>query len=569
VRHGKLLGLDRPFLADAADTVIELMSGHYHELAARRDHVVEILSLEERKFSQTLNVGLQLLTDLLDQYQREGRHVVPGADAFRLYDTHGFPLELTEEVAAERGMTVDLEGFNAAMQRQQQQSKQLDAFAREREEEAWTALAATVNPTVFTGYTEAQGTSRIVALMTDAELQETIGSPQEGAIVLAETPFYAESGGQIGDRGLITTATGTFQVLDTRRPVPTLIVHYGRMIEGYLRTGTQAEAAIDIARRTDTRKNHSATHLLHRALKDLLGEQVQQAGSLVEPERLRFDFNFQRALTAAEIRAIDHLVNEWIRANFPVITDVMPYQEAIKTGAMALFSEKYGDHVRVVTMGTSKELCGGTHVAATGQIGVYVTTQETSIAAGIRRIEALTGRGAEEYLRRRSEAVATLASRLQTTPDALPDRVEQLLQELAAARKQLAQYQRESAHRIAAELASRPLTVADVPVVAARVEAPDDRALREQSDLIRSRLGPGVIVLGSALGDRASFVVSVHPELTGRGLHAGKIAAAVGERLHGKGGGRPDSAQGGGRDVSRLSEALRTVPEVVAAQLHQ
>jgi len=568
VRHGKLLGLDRPFLADAADTVIELMAGHYHELAARRDHIIEILSLEERKFGQTLNVGLQLLTEMLDRYQHEGRHVVPGEDAFRLYDTHGFPLELTAEVAAERSMTVDIDGFNAAMQRQQQQSKQLDVFAREREEETWTTLAAQVAPTVFTGYTENRGTSAIIGLMADGALQETISAPQEAAVVLAETPFYAESGGQIGDRGLISTETGTFEVRDTRRPVPTLIVHYGRMIEGHLRTGTRAEAAIDVQRRTDTRKNHSATHLLHRALKDLLGEQVQQAGSLVEPERLRFDFNYQRALTADEVRAIDRRVNEWVRANFPVITEIMPYPEAISMGAMALFSEKYGDRVRVVTMGTSKELCGGTHVRATGDIGVYVTTQETSIAAGVRRIEALTGRGAEEYLRSRSETVAALASRLQTTPEALEHRVDQLLQELTTARKRIVQYQRERARRLAEQLAARPVTIKDIPVVAAQVEAPDDRALREQSDLIRSRLGPGVIVLGSMLGDRASFVVSVHPELTGRGLHAGKIAAAVGERLHGKGGGRPDSAQGGGRDVSRLAEALRAVPEVVAAQVN-
>lgn len=569
VRHGRLLGLDRPFLADAADTVIALMAGHYHELAARRDHIVEILSLEERKFGQTLNVGLQLLSELLDQYQRKGWHVVPGEDAFKLYDTHGFPLELTQEVAAERGMTVDLEGFNAAMRRQQEQSKRLDIFRRQREEDVWTRLAKEVAPTEFIGYTETRGTSKIVSLMAESVLQETISAPQEGAVLLAETPFYAESGGQIGDRGVIKTETGTFEVLDTRRPVPSLIVHYGRMIEGHLRVGAQAAAAIDVQRRTDTRKNHSATHLLHRALKDLLGEQVQQAGSLVEPERLRFDFTFQRALTAAEIRAIDHLVNEWIRADFPVITEIMPYQEAINSGAIALFSEKYGDLVRVVTMGKSKELCGGTHVSATGQIGIYVTTQETSIAAGVRRIEALTGRGAEEYLWRHKEIVMALASQLQTGPDMLADRVEQLQRELAATRRQLAQYRRESARHIAEELASRPVKIKDIPVIAAQVEAPDDQALREQSDLIRSRLGPGVIVLGSALGDRASFVVSVHPELTRRGLHAGKIAEAVGERLHGKGGGRPDSAQGGGRDVSRLSEALRTVPDVVAAQLGQ
>jgi len=567
VRHGKLLGLDKPFLAEAADTVINLMKGHYTELAERRDQIVEVLSHEERKFGQTLSLGLQLLNEVLDNQQKLGENVVPGEVAFRLYDTHGFPLELTQEVAAERDMLVDVVGFEGAMQRQQERSKQPEVFAREREEETWGQLAARVPPTEFTGYGGTMGASRIVALMAENELQDAISAPQIAAVVLEGTPFYAESGGQIGDRGTLSNPTGTFEVLDTRRPVPNLIVHYGRMIEGHLRVGSEAQAEVNVSRREDTMRNHSATHLLHRALKEILGEQVQQKGSLVEPERLRFDFNHPRALTDEEVQHINRLVNEWIRNDFHVETAIMPLQEALTTGAMHLFGEKYGEQVRVVTMGRSKELCGGTHCHATGQIGIYLTTQEVGIAAGIRRIEALTGRAAEAHLTGRTQTVDALAAKLQTSSDALETRVDQLVQDLAAARRRLAQLDREAAREEANQLASAPKTVSGIPVVAAEVSASDDKTLREMGDQIRSRLGSGVVVLAAALENRVAFIVGVTPDLTKKGLNAGKIAAAVGERLGGKGGGRPDSGQGGGKDRERLPHALTAVTEIVQAHL--
>ncbi len=567
VRHGKLLGLDKPFLADAADTVINLMKGHYSELEQRRDQIVEILSHEERKFGQTLSLGLQILNEVLDDLQREGENVVPGEAAFKLYDTHGFPLELTQEVAAERGMLVDITGFEGAMQRQQERSKQPAVFAREREEETWAQLAARVPPTEFTGYAGTMGASRIVALMADNELQDTISAPQIAAVVLEKTPFYAESGGQIGDRGTLSSPTGTFEVLDTRRPVPNLIVHFGRIVEGHLRMGAEVRAEVNASRREDTMRNHSATHLLHRALKEVLGEQVQQKGSLVEPERLRFDFNHPRALTAEELRQIDRLVNEWIRNDYHVETEILPLQQALTTGAMHLFGEKYGDQVRVVTMGRSKELCGGTHCHDTGQIGIYVTTQETSIAAGIRRIEALTGRAAEEYLIGRSQIVDSLAAKLQTSPDALETRVDQTLQDLAAVRRRLDQMERAAARVEANQLASAPKMVSGIPVVATQVSASDEKTLREMGDQIRSRLGSGVVVLAAPLESRVAFIVGVTPDLTKRGLNAGQIATAVGERLGGKGGGRPDLAQGGGKDREKLPEALQAVEEIVQAYL--
>ncbi|HEY7349615.1 MAG TPA: alanine--tRNA ligase [Ktedonobacterales bacterium] len=567
VRHGKLLGLDNPFLAEAADTVINLMAGHYTELAQRRDQIVEILSHEERKFGQTLSLGLQLLNEVLDDLQKRGEQVVPGEAAFKLYDTHGFPLELTQEVAAERGMLVDIIGFEGAMQRQQERSKQPEVFAREREEETWGQLAERVPPTEFTGYGGTMGASRIVAMIAENTLQDTISAPQIAAVALDQTPFYAESGGQIGDRGTLSSPTGIFEVLDTRRPVPNLIVHYGRMIEGHLRVGSEARAEVNVLRREDTIRNHSATHLLHRALKEVLGEQVQQKGSLVEPERLRFDFNHPRALTVVEVRRIERLVNEWIRNDYHVETAILPLQEALTTGAMHLFGEKYGDQVRVVTMGRSKELCGGTHCHATGQIGIYVTTQETSIAAGIRRIEALTGRAAEEHLIGRTQTLDALAAKLQTSPDALETRLEQVVQDLAAARRRLAQLDREAAREEANQLASAPKMVSGIPVVAAHVSASDDKTLREMGDQIRSRLGSGLVVLAATLENRVAFIVAVTPDLTKRGLNAGKIAAVVGERLGGKGGGRPDSAQGGGKDSEQLPQALQAVTQIVQDSL--
>ena len=569
VRHGKLLGLDRPFLAEAADTVIELMGGHYHELVARRDQIVDVLSMEERKFSQTLSAGMRLLGELLDELERRGERQVPGAEAFKLYDTHGFPLELTQEVAAERGMTVDVASYQSAMLQQQEQSKHPDVFTRKGEEETWTGLTKALPATEFTGYSATAGSSPIVAIVADGQPADDVSAPQRAALVLAATPFYAEAGGQVGDRGVIGGPTGAFQVEDTQRPVPGLIVHYGRMIEGHLRVGAEVHAQVDAGRRLHTMRNHSATHLLHRALKDVLGDQVHQQGSLVAPDRLRFDFNHPRPLSEEELRAIESAVNNWVLDDLLVRTEIMPYREALATGAMALFSEKYGDLVRVVTMGPSKELCGGTHCSATGQVGVYVVTQETSIAAGVRRIEALSGTGAMRHLRRRSDLVATLADRLQTAPDpdSIAARVDQLQEELDEMKRRLAQLRRGQVREEAALLAASPARVGDVTIVAAAVSVPDERALRDMADAVRSRLGSGVVLLAAELDGQARFMVTADEALTKRGVHAGKIAQAVGERLGGRGGGRPESAQGGGREVGHLQEAVASVPEVVAAQL--
>ena len=564
VRHGKLLGLDKPFLSEAADTVINLMKDHYVELGLQRNRIVEILSLEEKKFNQTLNAGLALLTNLIEELKTEHKTVIPGDDAFKLYDTHGFPLELTQEVAAEQELTVDVPGFEQAMERQQERSRRTTAFAQGRDDNALTELLQRLGPTEFTGYDGVTGSSKIVGLVVDGQEVESISAPQQALVLLDATPFYAESGGQIGDRGDISGPMGVFSVGDTRRPLKGLIVHYGQLTEGYMRVGESVQANVVGQRREDTMRNHSATHLLHKALRDLIGPSVEQRGSLVEPERLRFDFTCPRPLTPSELAQIDEQINRWIRADFSVDTTIMPLQEALTTGAMALFGEKYDEFVRVVSMGSSTELCGGTHVRATGQIGLYITVQETSIAAGIRRIEALTGRGAEAYLRRRNGLLESVAATLQTQPDTLGARVEQLVQELASARRQVAQFQRNAAQQEAELVAQRAQDVAGVKVVAASVDAPDDKVLREMGDMVRSRLSPsGVVVLASNFADRVGIQVNVDAALTRRGLHAGKIAGMVGERLGGRGGGRPESAQGGGKNTHALGAALDAVAPFV------
>src|SRR6266446_534868 len=568
VRHGKLLGLDKPFLSEAADTVINLMKSHYVELGLQRDRIVEILSLEEKKFGQTLNAGMYLLNNLLEDLKQRGHTAIPGEEAFKLYDTHGFPLELTQEVAAEHGLTVDVSGFEQSMQRQQERSRAASTFAQERDDEALVEVLKRVGPTEFTGYEGVTGSGKVVGLIVEGVEVDSISAPQEALVVLDKTPFYAESGGQIGDRGDLSGSMGVFQVQDTRRPIKGLIVHYGHISEGYMRVGDEVQANVNAQRREDTMRNHSATHLLHKALRDIIGPQVEQRGSLVEPERLRFDFASPRALTATEIAKVDDQVNRWIRQDLPVITKIMPLKDALETGAMALFGEKYEGEVRVVTMGKSVELCGGTHCSATGQIGLYITTQETSIAAGVRRIEALTGRGAETYLRKRSALVEAISAKLQTQPDMLESRVDQLTQELAIERRQVAQFQREAALRQAEALAQKAQEVSGVPVVATTVDVPDDKVLREMGDMVLKRLGrPGVVVLAGNFGDRVGIQVSVSPELTRRGLHAGKIAGAVGQRLGGRGGGRPESAQGGGKNKAELGAALDMVAKLVKESL--
>jgi alanyl-tRNA synthetase len=570
VRHGKLLGLDRPFLADIATTVINLLGSYYSELQMQQARILEILTLEEKKFSQTLTTGLNLLNDLLANLKMQECTVIPGEEVFKLYDTHGFPIELTQEIAAEQGFTIDTAGFEQSMQRQQERSRAASAstFVQGRDEHALTNVLNRVGPTEFTGYQGLTGSGKVVALVVDGAEVESISAPQQALVILDKTPFYAESGGQIGDRGDLSSTIGNFRVEDTRRPIKGLIVHYGQLTEGHLHVGDNIQASVIEQRREDTIRNHSATHLLHKALRDYLGTQVEQRGSLVEPERLRFDFTSPHGLTTSDLAHIDEQINRWIRANYPVHTKIVPLQDAIASGAMALFGEKYDDMVRVVSMGSSTELCGGTHCASTGQIGLYITAQEASVAAGIRRIEALTGRAAESYLRQRNTTVERLATTLQVQSDQIETRVEQLLQELAITRRQVAQHLHSEAQRQAESVAQHANEIAGILVVAREVNVPDDKILRQMGDMVRDKLKqPSVVALAANLGERIAIQVSVDPSLTKRGLHAGKIAAMLGEHVGGKGGGRPESAQGGGKNKAALGEALGLVVAFVEDNL--
>ncbi len=577
VRHGKLLGLDKPFLSDAADTVIELMKEQYPELVERRSRIVDVLATEERKFSRTLADGLDILEKTLAELEQLGKKEVPGETIFRLFDTHGFPLELTREASEEKGFTLDEKGFYTHMEAQRKKSRNLEKFAIRKDSQIWQEIASTVPPTKFTGYEAIAGSSHVLALIDSEEIQDMIAARQitivgenndtSQMLILQETPFYAESGGQVGDTGQIKGPNGEFAVLDTQRPVSGIIVHIGHMTEGYVKSGDTVTTTVHAERREDTRKNHSATHLLHKALKDHFGEAVVQHGSLVEPDRLRFDFNFQRALTDDEITRLDATVNEMIRQNYPVSITLTPLEQAKRSGAMALFGEKYPDPVRVVVMGTSKELCGGTHVSATGQIGVYVTTQETSSSSGVRRIEALTGKGAEELLARRKKQVEYLADKLQTQPEMVTQKIEQLTQEMTEMRKELKRYRQNALIEEAERLAKEAQQVQHAHVVTAMVKKADISALHVISDHLRTKLGAAVVALASGSEDGAVFIVTVSQELTRQGIHAGKIAEQLATKIGGKGGGKPEAAQGGGKSTANLPEALQETHTFIAKQL--
>ncbi|MER3404272.1 MAG: alanine--tRNA ligase, partial [Chloroflexota bacterium] len=425
IRQGRLLGRAEPFLAPIADVVIQRMGAVYPELVQHRDLIMHTLTQEEQRFGQTLVTGMNLLEQLLDTLAARGEKVVPGEQVFQLYDTYGFPPDLTRDIAQSRGFAIDEEGLRRALERQQERSRAAAGF-RERE-----YLPEIGTRSTFVGYEPPLvRRSRVVGLLKGGQPVERLGAGEEGSVILDETPFYAEAGGQVGDTGELRGPEGTFAVFDTQSPEPGVILHIGRLLTGTLSLHQEVEAAVDVERRLDTMRNHTATHLLHAALRQVLGPHVRQAGSLVHPERLRFDFTHGTALTQEQIEAIERLVNEKIRADLPVEKEVMERETALASGAMALFGEKYGERVRVVTIpGFSKELCGGTHLTHTGEIGLFLITQETSIGAGVRRIEALTGRGAEEFVRRERRVVQRLSATLAAPVEALEERVAQLQDE--------------------------------------------------------------------------------------------------------------------------------------------
>ncbi len=584
--QGRQIGFERPFLAGVIESVIAEMGDAYPELRARRQFILESADAEERQFLRTLAGGIARLNGVVEQVRAAGGTSIPGAEAFLLKDTFGFPLDLTQKIAAEAGLTVDEAGYEAAMASQRERSRAAAKFARGSDAEIWADRG--LPATVFTGYTELAHDATILAIVANGDEVSAAGAGTKVQVVLDRTPFYAESGGQVGDTGTLSHAGGTVRVEDTQRPAPGLTVHYGVVETGRIEVGQTVRAEVDAARRLDIQRNHTATHMLHRALRDVVGEHAAQAGSLVAPDRLRFDFTNNKALEPAQLREIEARVNAWVRADGKVSWEETSYQDAIDRGAIALFGEKYGDRVRMVTIERgngaspvrlagqpeaapfasrdSRELCGGTHVSSTGEIGYVRLVSESSVGSGVRRIEALTGRGAEQWVEAQAQLLRDLAARLGVAPAMVAERVEQLLAEAKERQQELDALRGKLARASVEGLLEQVHRENGVAVLAAQVEVENAARLREMGDWLRDKLGSGVVVLGAVIGDKPQLLTMVTPDLVGQGYHAGQLVKALAAVVGGGGGGRPEMAQAGGRDAAKLPEAIAQAPALVAAQ---
>ena len=577
-RFGKLLGFTGPFLAHTAQAVIDTMGHHYTELVDRAEFIREVITREEERFLATLSVGLSRLDQIIERMRAEESRIVSGEEAFRLYDTYGFPLELTRDAAQERGLMVDEEGFRVAMEAQRERARSAQRFAVGTESELYRRLD--LPRTEFLGYDTCRSEAFVLALVRNGQRVERADAAKASAeadepleaeeieIVLTATPFYPEGGGQVGDTGELRTRDARVVITSTFRPVPDTIVHRGYVQTGSLSEGEHVTATVDEDRRLDIARNHTATHLLHRALRQVLGEHATQSGSLVAPDRLRFDFAHLSALTRDELTRIEAIINEQIRLNRPVTTRILPYEDAVREGAIALFGEKYGDVVRSVRVeGFTNELCGGTHLHASGEIGTFVLLSEASIGSGLRRIEALTGREAASYLRGRLDTLGTMAEMLGARPGEEIERLTALSDELREQRHTLQELQRKLAASSVDSLLDQVAEVRGIRVLAARVDVTEVNTLREMCDHFRDKLGSAVVALGAVIENKPILVVAVTQDLIDRGLHAGKLAGSAAQRMGGGGGGRPNMAQAGGKDASHLAESLGTVPGLVAEML--
>jgi len=561
---GLRLGLDKPFLGEVAAVAVGLMGHVYPELRDRQDFVSRVIELEETGFSDTLKVGLEVLDGIITEVGVKGD--ISGEDAFRLYDTYGLPVELAKEVAAERGLSVDMEGFEQEMAVQRERAKSAQKFDISDEDLAAIAELVSVRETPFVGYDSLEHRSRIIGLLSDGASAEELTEGEEGSIILGSTPFYGEMGGQVGDTGEIRGDSVRFVVSGTVRLTPDIIAHRGRVTEGSLTVGDDVEAVVDGDRRLDIARNHTATHLLQLALRQVLGDEVQQRGSLVAHDHLRFDFSYLTTMLPEETQRVQSIVNERIRQNLGVRAEEMPYKEAIEQGAIALFDEKYGETVRVVKSGEpviSAELCGGTHVLSTGQIGPFLITSESSIGSGLRRIEAVTGRGAEQLIEQRLSELDIIAQAVGGSADEAEKKVSDLVAELEGERKRSLALEREMSRMVAEELLSRAEVVSGVTVLVAEVRPFQQQILREMSDFLRDRLKSAIVVLGTVHGDRPAFLAAVTPDLVEKGYNAGDIVKQVARVTGGGGGGKPTMAQAGGRDIDKLGEALRLVIDLL------
>jgi alanyl-tRNA synthetase len=560
--HGRMVGIDRPFLAVPVGRAIDELVEWHPYLAEKRNRIISVIEDEEHRFLQTLSRGLDIFEDMAQRALRDG-HNLAGSDAFTLYDTHGFPLELTRELAQERGLSVDDEEFERELARQRERARSGRFVAAVgTSPETYVELARSVPASLFTGYEELTTTAAIVAILAEGRPVNRAEAGDEVQVILDRTPFYAESGGQVGDTGLLRGNDAVMTVTDTQRPYPAFIAHSVTVQKGAINVGDAVEAAVDQERRLHILPHHSGTHLLHKALQEVLGPEATQAGSLVAPDRLRFDFRWHRALTEDEIREVQDRVNAAIWANLPVRREIMSYDEAIREGAMALFGEKYGDTVRVVKMGDwSKELCGGTHVDATGDIGLLLIESETGIGSGVRRIEALAGAAAYAHVHELREELARVAAALETHPDNALNRAQHIVGQVREQEKKIESLSRRVAQSDAEKLIHSAQSVDGLSLVAAQIGADEAGYLRDVSDAIRSRLERSIVFLAAPINGNATFTVSVPKVLNAEGYDAGSLLREA-LQGHGRGGGKPGFAQGVG-EVTKIQTVLETALDLV------
>ncbi len=552
LRHGYKLGQSKPFFHRLVGDLVQQMGEAFPELASNADRVSKVLAQEEWRFGETLENGMRILDEAL---ARQGTDRLDGQTLFMLYDTYGFPVDLTADICRERQVEVDLEGFEKAMDQQREQARAAGRFKTS------SGVVYNGQETVFRGHDVLRVPAKITALYIDGTAVEQVGVDQEAIVVLDETPFYAESGGQVGDAGALTIDddAGVFRVDDTQKIQANVFGHHGVVVKGHLSVGDSLVAQVDTGRRAKTVRNHSATHLMHKALREVLGGHVQQRGSLVDADKTRFDFSHDAAMTETQIAQVEEIVNQEILANMPTQAQVMAFDDAIKHGAMALFGEKYGDQVRVLDIGTSKELCGGTHVQRTGDIGLFKLVAESGVAAGVRRVEAITGDNALHWAQQLAATATRIAGLVKSTVDDAPERVAQLQEQLRVTERTLEQTQSKLNTGAGAALADQAVvTEAGWRLLVKQVDGVDPKALRSMADQLKDKLGSAVVVLATVTQDKISLVAGVTADLTGS-IKAGDVVAHVSSQVGGKGGGRPDMAMGGGTTVSQLPAALASV----------
>ena len=563
-RHGVLLGIRTPFLHVMVDAVIEATGETYPELIDRASYIKKVVLNEEERFLRTLENGLRLLGQERERMKAAGQNVLAGAVAFKLYDTFGFPLDLTQDIGRSEGFDVDLAGFDAAMEIQRGKSAKGGKFEAEAGLGVLGELSGQGAKSEFLGYATTRAEGEVIGLVRAGELVSDADAGQEIEVVADRTPFYAEKGGQIGDTGEIVGDGVRLVVTDTRTAGDALIAHHAKVVEGRVRVGDRLAFVVDETRRNRIRRHHTATHLLHHALRRVLGPDAKQAGSLVAPDRLRFDFTHYQAMTAEEIERVERIANEMVMADAPVGTELMAYDQAIGTGAMALFGEKYGDEVRVVRCGESVELCGGTHVSRSGEIGPIVVLHESSIAAGVRRLEAVTGEAAVEKLRAAIDTEREISQALKVAPEQIVERVRQTVDQVRDLERQISDLRNKLAAEANKGLIDEARDVNGVKLIAAVAMADDADALRLLSVRLRDQIGSGVVVLGAEVGGKAALCVQVSKDLAGR-LNAGKIIGPLAKIVGGGGGGKPDMAQAGGPNPGKLREAIDAAAGLIGA----